>query len=184
MTTILDEQPGEAFAREALLDHAYGPERFEKPSEALRAGREAAIALCARDADGTLTGTVRLWHVADGKGTPFLLLGPLAVDPAARSAGLGAALMRRALNKAALAGYRGIALVGDAAYYGRFGFAHDGMENLVMPGLTAPHRLLGLSLSAPGLEGVSGTIRATGRPSLGGLAAVSTPLSISARLEG
>ena len=39
MLTIRLEKSSDAAAREALLDLAYGPVRFEKPSERLRSGR-------------------------------------------------------------------------------------------------------------------------------------------------
>ena len=53
-------------AREALLDRAMGPGRRRKSSEKLRRGRLPAdgLAFVARDADGRVVGTVRLWDVA------------------------------------------------------------------------------------------------------------------------
>ena len=39
MVTIRKERTGDAAAREALLDAAYGPVRFAKPSERLRQPR-------------------------------------------------------------------------------------------------------------------------------------------------
>ena len=100
------EQPGDAFAREALLDQVFGPARFRKSSERIRAGRRPAdgLALVARDGD-RLVGTVRLWHAEAGvSGTPVLLLGPLAVAPDRQGEGIGAALMRLALHRAGALG--------------------------------------------------------------------------------
>ena len=42
MLTIRIEKPSDAAAREALLDLAYGTVRFQKPSERLRAKRDAS----------------------------------------------------------------------------------------------------------------------------------------------
>ena len=81
MITIRQEKlvPTSA-AREALLDPAYGPARFTKPSERLREGRLPADGLSfVAIEDGRVVGTVRLWDVAAGPGRPALLLGPLAV---------------------------------------------------------------------------------------------------------
>ena len=64
---------------------------------------------------------MRLWHVEAG-GRPALLLGPLAIDPALQSRGVGGGLMQVALNRAALAGHKAVILVGDPEYYERFGF--------------------------------------------------------------
>ena len=67
MVTIRLEKPSDAAAREALLDLAYGPVRFTKPSERLRAGRKPARGLSfVAVEDGRVIGTVRLWEVAAG----------------------------------------------------------------------------------------------------------------------
>src|ERR1051326_3078190 len=97
MLTIRLEKSSDAAAREALLDAAYGSVRFEKPSERLRSGRAPARKLSfVAVEDGRVIGTVRLWAVSAGSACRALLLGPLAVDPAARRRGIGSALMRHA----------------------------------------------------------------------------------------
>src|SRR3546814_3147173 len=53
MLTIDDDAPGEAGAREVLLDRAFGQGRFVKTSERLREGRLPVLALSARE-DATL----------------------------------------------------------------------------------------------------------------------------------
>ncbi len=160
MVTIRLEKPSDAAAREALLDAAYGPVRFEKPSERLRSGRAPARGLSfVAVEDGRVIGTVRLWDVSAGPARPALLLGPLAVDPAQRRQGIGAALMRHAVRAAARHGHRAVLLVGDAAYYSRFGFSAEKTGGLWLPGLTEKSRLLGRELSAGALDGVRGAIR-------------------------
>jgi predicted N-acetyltransferase YhbS len=91
------------------------------------------------------------------------LLGPLAVDPAHRNRGIGSALMRRAISRARLAGHGAILLVGDAGYYGRFGFAAAPTADLWMPGRYERDRLLALELRPAALAGARGLIGATGR---------------------
>jgi predicted N-acetyltransferase YhbS len=166
MTTIRLETSTDVRARNALLDVAYGPARFKKPSERLRKGRSPAdgLALVAVE-HGRIIGTLRLWAVRAGDGRPALLLGPLAVHPDARRRGVGAALMQRALRNARLTGHRAVLLVGDAAYYERFGFSAEKTAGLVMPGLAEQHRLLGLELVAGALDGAQGTITPAGKPS-------------------
>ncbi|HEY5607548.1 MAG TPA: N-acetyltransferase [Alphaproteobacteria bacterium] len=165
MVTIRQERTADVAAREALLDLAYGPVRFRKPSERLRAGRRPAdgLSLIAVE-DGRVVGTVRLWEVSAGATCPLLLLGPLAVHPDSRQRGIGAALMRCALHEASRRGHRAVLLVGDAAYYGRFGFSAERTGTLWLPGLDAPHRLLGRELSPGALDGAGGVIRAPERP--------------------
>lgn len=53
----------------------------------------------------------------------MLLLAPLAVRLDKRGQGLGAQLAREALRRAAREGYEAVCVLGDPAYYGRFGFA-------------------------------------------------------------
>ncbi|MEO6842625.1 MAG: N-acetyltransferase [Bradyrhizobium sp.] len=132
---IRREKPCDIAARDHLLDAAFGPDRFTKSSERLREGRVPArgLALAAFE-DGDLIGTVRLWSVMAGNVTRCLLLGPLAVDECVRKRGVGAVLMWRALRAARTRGYRAVLLVGDPAYYARFGFSACNTRNLRMPG--------------------------------------------------
>ena len=163
MVAIRSELPPDVAAREALLDVAYGPGRFAKPSQRLRERRAPALSLVAH-AEDRLVGTVRLWPVAVAgladTSRAALLLGPLAVHPDCRRRGIGAALMRRAIRAARLAGHAAVLLVGDAAYYGRFGFSAAKTAALAMPGPFAPERLLALELVPGALDGAHGVIRA------------------------
>lgn len=162
--SIVAEQDVDVVAREALLDRAMGVKRKRKSSEKLRRGRRPSegLAFVARDAAGAVVGTVRLWDAAAG-GASALLLGPLAVDPSIKNAGLGSALMRHAITEAARLGHAAILLVGDAPYYQRFGFSADKTGNMAMPGPYERHRLLALELQPVALDGAAGVIRPTGR---------------------
>jgi len=167
---IVAEGAGDVAAREALLDRAMGANRKKKSSEKLRRGRRPSegLAFVARDASGAAVGTVRLWDVRLGEGGPAaLLLGPLAVEPSLKSAGIGSALMRHAIAEAARLGHGVIVLVGDAPYYGRFGFSADRTGSLAMPGPYERHRLLALELKDGALGGARGTIKAAGRKTRG-----------------
>ena len=76
-----ERNPCDVEAREDLLDRVWGGSRFEKTAERLREGRSPAAGLSlVAEHDGSLAGTVRLWHVSAGPGVPALLLGPLAVE--------------------------------------------------------------------------------------------------------
>jgi predicted N-acetyltransferase YhbS len=163
---VTAETDADIAAREALLDRAMGPGRRRKSSEKLRRGRRPSegLAFVARDAAGAVAGTVRLWDVARGEGgRPALLLGPLAVDPALKNAGIGSALMRHAIAEAARLGHAAILLVGDAPYYARFGFSADRTGALAMPGPYERHRFLALELKPGALDGAEGVLKAAGR---------------------
>ena len=185
MVTIRREKSSDAAAREALLDLAYGPIRFEKPSERLRAGRAPArglsfVAVGGGQKNSKVIGTVRLWEVTAGPDCAALLLGPLAVDPAQRRRGIGSALMRHAMRAAARRGHRAVLLAGDAPYYGRFGFSAERTAGLWLPGLADRSRLLGRELTAGALDGVRGAIRASKKqprtPIAAAVAALARPL--------
>lgn len=162
MITIRDEIDTDIPAREALLDRCLGERRTAKSSERLREGRLPAegLALTA-ERDGALVATVRLWHVEAG-GKPALLLGPLAVAPELQGEGLGKAMMREAIRRAAAHGHGAILLVGDAPYYQRFGFTAAPMADLAMPGPVERERFLGLELRQGALQGAAGMLTATG----------------------
>ncbi len=164
MVTIREEKFADSDAREALLDEAYGVARFAKASQRLRDGRLPAdgLSLIATDR-GRFVGTVRLWNISAGPACGALLLGPLAVHPGHRNRGIGTRLMQRAIARARLAGHGAIILVGDAAYYSRFGFSGAKTAALWMPGAFEPHRLLALELKPGALDGARGLIGAAGR---------------------
>lgn len=168
--SIVSETPDLAPARERLLDCAMGPGRRRKSSENLRRGRLPAdgLAFAALNGDGELAGTVRLWDILAGagqNGVPVraLLLGPLAVDPALTGCGIGSALIRHAIGKASAAGHGAIILVGDAPYYGRFGFSAERTAALIMPGPVERERFLALELTGGHLEEAAGLLMASGR---------------------
>jgi predicted N-acetyltransferase YhbS len=168
--TIDAENPGDVVARENLLDRAMGPNRRKKSSEKIRRGRIPAegLAIVARDHDGHVIGTVRLWNIEAGvnaEGTPInaLLLGPLAVDEIYEGKGVGSALMRAAILEAKNRGHGAILLVGDAPYYERFGFFGEKAQHLVMPGPFERSRFLALELVEGWLDGAAGMIVASGR---------------------
>ena len=162
MITIRDEIAADIPAREALLDRCLGERRTAKSSERLREGRLPAEGLAlSAERDGELLATVRLWHVEAG-GVPALLLGPLAVKPELQGEGLGKAMMREALWRAACRGHGAVILVGDAPYYARFGFDAALTRRIAMPGPVERARFLAIELRDGALDSASGVLVATG----------------------
>lgn len=165
MIQIRQEKRADIPAREALLNAAMGEARFTKCSERLREDRVAAEGLSfVAVEDGRLVGTVRLWHVTAGPGRSALLLGPLAVAPEAQGRGIGGALMTHALKAARRSDADAVILVGDAPYYGRFGFSAEKTGALWMPGPYEQSRLLAVELKAGALDGAYGLVSASGKP--------------------
>jgi predicted N-acetyltransferase YhbS len=164
MITLRHEGPTDVKAREALLDQAFGAARYRKSSQRLRDNRLPAEGLSFIAAEGRrVVGTARLWHAECASGEPALLLGPVAVAADCRQRGIGSALVRRAVAEADRLGHDAIILVGDAPYYGRFGFSAEKTGRLRLPGPFERHRLLALELKPGALAGARGLIRASGR---------------------
>jgi predicted N-acetyltransferase YhbS len=163
--TIRLERVSDIAAREALLDACFGANRALRPCERLREGRlpaqGLAFSVLRRHGGAGLVGTLRLWQVSAG-GAPALLLGPLAVETACRKLGVGAALIDLALAAARARGHRAVVLLGDAPYYGRFGFSALTASRLSLPGPFERERLLGLELCSGALEAASGPILPAG----------------------
>jgi predicted N-acetyltransferase YhbS len=159
---IRAERAADVAMREALLDASFGDNRHGRTCQRLRDGRAPAAGLALSAVrEGTLVGTVRLWHVSAG-GRPALVLGPLAVDPACRELGIGAALMQQALAAARARGHAAVILLGDAAYYARFGFTGEKTGALSLPGPFERDRLLAIEFTGGALDAAEGMIVPTG----------------------
>jgi len=95
MVTIREERAADTAARESLLDHAYGADRFLRRRSVC--GRAAAGRWAVAGRNGSRPACRHGAPVVDlGRpGRAALLLGPLAVDPAYRNRGFGSALVWR-----------------------------------------------------------------------------------------
>lgn len=155
--TLAEETPEDWWEVEALYDLCFAPGRSALSSYRLRDGVDAIAPLClvARDESGILGGAVRNWPVRVA-GAETVLLGPIAVHPTRQGEGLAALLMQSCLEKARAEGWARIMLVGDAPYYGRFGFAR--LDHVIMPPPTNPDRVLGMALRDGAWDGISGTV--------------------------
>jgi predicted N-acetyltransferase YhbS len=142
---------------EALYDLCFAPGRTALSSYRLRDRVPTVAALCGvlRDDDGTLAAAIRYWPAEIGE-HDVLLLGPIAVHPTRQGEGLGALLITESLAEARRIGWERALLVGDAPYYGRFGFRR--LDGVVMPPPTNPDRVLGLALKRGAWDGVTGPV--------------------------
>ena len=142
---------------EALYDLCFAPGREALSSYRLRDNVPPVEGMClvARDESNILAGAIRFWPVRIGD-APALLLGPVAVHPTYQGEGLGGYLILDSLERAAEQGYARVMLVGDAPYYGRFGFHR--LSGVHMPPPTNPDRVLGASLAPDAWAGVKGEV--------------------------
>ncbi|WP_338666992.1 GNAT family N-acetyltransferase [Pseudodesulfovibrio methanolicus] len=131
--------------------HAPGAEPTEHLIvDALRSASRLSLSLVAEDR-GEVTGHVALSPAVVGEdGQGWYMLGPVGVSPGRQGRGIGSALVREALRIIRDQGARGVVLVGDPAYYGRFGFR--AWPGLIMDGVPQEN-VLAVSLDGREPEG-------------------------------
>lgn len=157
MYQLASETADDLWEVEALYDTCFAPGRTALSSYRLREGVPpvAGLSLVARDDLGIVAGAIRFWPVCVGT-YDALLLGPVAVHPTRQGEGIGALLIETSLQFAEPLGWARVMLVGDAPYYGRYGFQR--LNGVVMPPPTNPERVLGRALRAGAWTGVTGTV--------------------------
>jgi putative acetyltransferase len=106
----------------AFQGHPYSQQTEHLIVEALRAADALEVSLVA-ESDGEVVGHIA-FSAADigNSSTGWVLLGPVAVQPARQGEGIGRALVETGLATLRSRGSGGCVLVGDPAFYGRFGF--------------------------------------------------------------
>jgi predicted N-acetyltransferase YhbS len=155
---IRREDASDAEAIERLHERAFGPGRFARTAFRLREGTRVRTDLCFTAHVGTyLVGSIRLSPVTMGD-APGLMLGPIAVEPAFTSRGIGFDLIAASLDAARQKGDLRVILVGDEPYYRRSGFSKVPKGRLELPGPVDPDRLLWLELVPGAFDGISGAV--------------------------
>ncbi len=115
----------------ATAEHSSHTEQFIV--DALRACGELSVSLLAVHEE-RLLGHVAVSPVTVSDGSSgWYGLGPISVLPERQGQGIGAALMRAAIEALRQQHARGCVLLGEPAYYGRFGFRAE--PGLVLPGV-------------------------------------------------
>lgn len=146
MAKLMPLEKCDAQKVEALLDAAFGADRHGRTAYMLRAGMNAIDALSfALVEEDELIGTIQCWPVQIANGSnimPLILVGPVAVHPDHQRGGHGHSLMHATLAAAENMGDPAMLLIGDAEYYGRFGFTADATAGWQLPGPWEAHRLL------------------------------------------
>jgi predicted N-acetyltransferase YhbS len=159
MFQLTPETQKDGYEVEYLYDLVFAPGREALSSYRLRDGVPPVADLClvARDDYSVLAGAIRYWPVVIGEERhTALLLGPVAVHPTYQGEGLGGLLVRDSLDRARDLGWSRVILVGDAPYYGKFGFKRS--DGMTFPPPTNPDRLLCRALEDGAFSGVSGVI--------------------------
>jgi putative acetyltransferase len=115
--------------------HALNCAAFGQPMEAdlvdrLRAEGDAVLSLVAVE-HGEIVGHILFSRME----APFraLALTPVAVLPPRQRKAIGAALIREGLARAEAAGWQGVFVLGEPAYYRRFGFSAEQAVGFASP---------------------------------------------------
>ena len=154
--TIRPERAGDRSAIHGVVAAAFDGHPHSDGSEpgivdALRADGDLAISLIAEEG-GAIVGHVAFSPVSVSDGCQgWFGLGPAAVDPARQGEGIGTALIERGLDLLRDRGAAGCVVLGNPAYYARFGFAHD--PALTYPG-PPPEYFQRLVIGNSGAQGV------------------------------
>lgn len=136
--TIRPEAPADAAAIHAVTRAAFATAAHASGTEqhivdALRAAGQLTISLVADEA-GVVVGHVAISPVTLSDGARgWYGLGPVSVHPDRQRAGIGVQLVERALDLLRQRSPAGCVVLGDPAYYGRFGFRAD--PALALPGV-------------------------------------------------
>lgn len=139
---IRDEIDVDAAAVDGLIESVFRGKSYSSGTEhlimkALRDGGAATVSLVAEEG-GRIVGQVVFSPVTiDGRDQGWHCLGPVAVRRQRQGQGIGRALIERGLARLHAAGSAGCVVVGDPAYYRRFGFRSD--ARLSAPGVPAAH---------------------------------------------
>ena len=154
-------------AIEILLDQRFGPARRNRTAYRLRDGAELLpdFSLAALEGD-RLIGSLQCWPIQvrgiSGRRQPLILLGPVAVAADREGQGIASALMQACLAAIDAAAAPPVLLIGDAPFYGRFGFAATATRHWQLPGPVDQNRLLlrGTAPHLPRLAWVEADTRA------------------------
>ncbi len=134
---IRAERRGDEAAIAAMIEAAFDQAEHSDGTEAmiverLREAGALTLSLVA-DADGDLVGHIAFSPVTiAGDDVGWFGLGPVAVSPGRQRRGIGDRLIRAGLGQLQAMGAAGCVVLGEPAYYGRFGFVSD--PRLTYPG--------------------------------------------------
>lgn len=121
MSFVRPEQPGDVRAIHALHTASFPSESEARLVDLLRGAGRLPVSLVA-DVDGKVIGHVAFSPVTASSNFPGAGLAPIAVLEHHRRQGIAAALVHAGLQACREAGFGWAVVLGDPAYYSRFGF--------------------------------------------------------------
>ena len=135
MIIVRPETSGDVAAIRIVEEVAFGRPDEARLIDDLRAAGDSVFSLVAVDGD-TVVGHVLFSRMKAP--FPALALGPIAVQPEYRRTGIGSRLIREGIARSEAAGWTGIFVLGDPAFYRRFGFGVARARGFTSP-YAGPH---------------------------------------------
>jgi putative acetyltransferase len=123
---------GDHAAIDDVLRAAFGRGDEAQLTRRLRADDDVLFELVAVEA-GQVVGHILMSRLWADRAALYAALAPLSVAPERQRGGLGAALVNASLEAARDVGCHGVLVLGDPAYYGRFGFSADHAKGVQSP---------------------------------------------------
>ena len=120
-------RPDDAGAIDDLLRAAFPTEDEARLVEAIEADGDTLLSLVAEDGGAVVGHILFSWMdvIADGRALPAAGLAPVATAPERQRAGAGSLLIRTGLGHLREQGIAVCFVLGDPAFYERFGFSAD-----------------------------------------------------------
>lgn len=109
------------------------------------------------ETDGRLAGHILFTKITVGE-TAALALAPLAVLPEFQGCGIGTALIARGHATAKALGYAWSVVLGDPAFYGRFGYCPAAESGISAPFDVPPEYFMACPLTTPTVP-ITGTVK-------------------------
>ena len=147
MLQICPADPADDLQINELLDAGFGLARHDRTAYRLRDGSKPlpTLSFVARDG-GTLVGSLQCWPLQIGSSAsaslPLVLVGPVVTAANRQGTGVATRMMQAALAVADAICSPPLLLIGDAGFYGRFGFSAVATGEWQVPGPVDRARLL------------------------------------------
>lgn len=158
---IREERSEDEAAVAAIVEQAFGRSLEADLVASLRRAGAAALSLVAEQ-KGRVLGHILFSAViieGDAEGFAAVGLAPLAVLPAFQRLGIGSALVSAGLERCREIGFSRVLVLGDPAYYQRFGFSPAAAAGIRFPGEVPEEAFMAIALEPGALEGCAGTAR-------------------------
>ncbi len=134
---VSDIEAIDVVTRKAFASHPHSNQTEHFIVKALLGAGALSVSLVAQ-ADGFVIGHAAASAVqVAGRALGWFGLGPVSVAPAHQHRGVGSTLVRAVLTELQASGAAGCVLLGEAAFYRRFGFIQN--PDLLLPGVPPEH---------------------------------------------